>query len=220
MQHRIHVEGTDPPSLLVDFSELTSDKYAATNPCAEQNRERERAISMCVDCSSLWHRFGTVAPQALVDNLRHELQFVQPTAIQMQAIPVLLSGRSVLACAPTGSGKTAAFAVPLLAALKALDTDEAGHFRALILSPTRELALQTYHIVMRLCNGLHHRVCFLSKANAPDAAKKFGASRCASSLLPRLLTSVPARQTSCYRLHCDSRAWLRATRLTSRRTCC
>jgi ATP-dependent RNA helicase RhlE len=68
-----------------------------------------------------------------------ELGFVRPTPIQSQAIPKALEGRDLLACAATGSGKTAAFLLPLLHAL--IDRPR-GTTRALVLAPTRELALQ------------------------------------------------------------------------------
>ncbi|MXQ84494.1 hypothetical protein E5288_WYG020657 [Bos mutus] len=65
--------------------------------------------------------------------------FQTPTPIQMQAIPVMLHGRELLASAPTGSGKTLAFSIPILMHLK--QPTNKG-FRALIISPTRELASQ------------------------------------------------------------------------------
>jgi len=68
-----------------------------------------------------------------------DLGFTQPTDIQQDAIPWGLEGRDVMACAMTGSGKTAAFALPIL---ERLLRRERGTTRALILSPTRELALQ------------------------------------------------------------------------------
>ncbi|MBB6098641.1 ATP-dependent RNA helicase RhlE [Deinobacterium chartae] len=68
-----------------------------------------------------------------------ELGFDQPTPIQAQAIPLALAGRDLLACAATGSGKTAGFGLPLLQRL--LDGPR-GKTRALIVTPTRELALQ------------------------------------------------------------------------------
>jgi len=67
------------------------------------------------------------------------LGFVTPTPIQTQAIPKALEGRDLLACAATGSGKTAAFLLPILHQL--LDRPR-GTTRALVLAPTRELALQ------------------------------------------------------------------------------
>ncbi len=66
------------------------------------------------------------------------LGFEEPTPIQAEAIPALLEGRDVIGRARTGSGKTAAFGLPLLERVK----DGAGPVRALVLTPTRELALQ------------------------------------------------------------------------------
>jgi ATP-dependent RNA helicase RhlE len=65
-----------------------------------------------------------------------------PTAIQARAIPPLLEGRDLLGCAQTGTGKTAAFALPVLQRLE--QTRERGrrHIRAVVLAPTRELAAQ------------------------------------------------------------------------------
>ena len=68
-----------------------------------------------------------------------ELGFARPTPIQADAIPPALAGRDVLACAMTGSGKTAAFLLPILHQL--IDKPR-GTTRALILTPTRELAAQ------------------------------------------------------------------------------
>src|SRR6478672_6678941 len=68
-----------------------------------------------------------------------ELGFARPTPIQAEAIPPAVEGRDVLACAMTGSGKTAAFLLPILHRL--LDRKR-GTTRALILTPTRELAAQ------------------------------------------------------------------------------
>src|SRR5215470_15866014 len=68
-----------------------------------------------------------------------ELGFTRPTPIQLQAIPLAMQGRDVLACAATGSGKTAAFGLPILQRLMAKPRRTT---RALILTPTRELCAQ------------------------------------------------------------------------------
>lgn len=68
-----------------------------------------------------------------------ELGYTTPTPIQREAIPPAIEGRDLLACAATGSGKTAAFLLPLL---QQLQDRPAGATRALILTPTRELAAQ------------------------------------------------------------------------------
>jgi ATP-dependent RNA helicase RhlE len=71
--------------------------------------------------------------------------YVNPTPIQTQAIPLVLSGRDVLGIAQTGTGKTAAFGLPLLQRLAETPAQyEARGVRALILAPTRELALQIH----------------------------------------------------------------------------
>lgn len=73
--------------------------------------------------------------------------FTQPTPIQLQAIPLALSGADIMGCAQTGSGKTAAFALPILHFL--LKNPKPG-LRALVLVPTRELAAQV-ETVFRDC---------------------------------------------------------------------
>ena len=66
-----------------------------------------------------------------------------PTPIQSQAIPIVLQGNDLLGCAQTGTGKTAAFAVPILQLLSATKTnDRKRKIRSLIVTPTRELAIQ------------------------------------------------------------------------------
>lgn len=70
--------------------------------------------------------------------------YIKPTDIQQQAIPPLLEGKDLIGCAQTGTGKTAAFAIPILQKL-ALEKKEPGsprRIKALILTPTRELAIQ------------------------------------------------------------------------------
>ena len=71
-----------------------------------------------------------------------EERYLRPTPIQVAAIPEVLRGRDLLATAQTGTGKTAAFALPMLDRLHAQPPREQGGIRALILTPTRELALQ------------------------------------------------------------------------------
>ena len=90
---------------------------------------------------------------------------------------IRFKGREILACAPTGSGKTAAFILPILAHLK--DPKKEG-FRAIVVSPTRELAGQTQREFTKLCHGKKWKICVLTKAIAnassfgPKASQKFG----------------------------------------------
>jgi ATP-dependent RNA helicase RhlE len=73
--------------------------------------------------------------------------YAAPTPVQAQAIPAALRGRDLIGCAPTGTGKTAAFVLPTL---QHLLTGPARQTRALIVTPTRELALQVDEEVARL----------------------------------------------------------------------
>ncbi len=70
--------------------------------------------------------------------------YTSPTPIQEKAIPIILKGRDLLGCAQTGTGKTAAFAIPMLQLLSKPHAIRVGEkpIRALILTPTRELAIQ------------------------------------------------------------------------------
>jgi ATP-dependent RNA helicase RhlE len=69
--------------------------------------------------------------------------YSNPTPIQQQAIPIILSGTDIMGCAQTGTGKTAAFAIPILQNLVKTQKNEGRRkIRCLILSPTRELAIQ------------------------------------------------------------------------------
>ncbi|HRC32050.1 MAG TPA: DEAD/DEAH box helicase [Bacteroidia bacterium] len=69
--------------------------------------------------------------------------YTTPTPIQQQAIPIVLQGTDLLGCAQTGTGKTAAFAIPILQLLSGVHTnDKKLKIRSLIVTPTRELAIQ------------------------------------------------------------------------------
>ena len=72
-----------------------------------------------------------------------EAGFTEPRPVQAETIPAALQGRDVLGLAQTGTGKTAAFALPIIERLLAAKGQRSGP-RALILAPTRELALQIH----------------------------------------------------------------------------
>ncbi|KAJ3121686.1 hypothetical protein HK098_003482 [Nowakowskiella sp. JEL0407] len=76
----------------------------------------------------------------------YEAGFERPSPIQEEAIPIILAGRHILARAKNGTGKTAAFAIPILDRVKT----DSRHIQALILVPTRELALQTAQVCKTL----------------------------------------------------------------------
>ncbi|GMF22121.1 unnamed protein product [Phytophthora fragariaefolia] len=92
-------------------------------------------------------------------------EYKEPTSVQMQAIPSFLLRRDVLATAPTGSGKTAAFAIPILANLAAGSGTSSG-IRSIVLAPTRDLAVQIRSEFTRLAAGKKSHITLLSKATA------------------------------------------------------
>ncbi|MEZ5507206.1 MAG: DEAD/DEAH box helicase [Gammaproteobacteria bacterium] len=77
----------------------------------------------------------------------HDKGYTQPTPIQTQAIPAILQGQDIMAAAQTGTGKTAGFTLPLLQRLLPGQPVKANGVRALVLTPTRELAAQVYESV-------------------------------------------------------------------------
>jgi ATP-dependent RNA helicase DDX54/DBP10 len=85
--------------------------------------------------------------------------FSVPTPIQRKSIPLLLDGKDVVGMARTGSGKTAAFVIPMIEKLKVHSTKVGA--RALILSPSRELALQTLQVIKDLGRGTDLRSILL-----------------------------------------------------------
>ena len=89
-----------------------------------------------------------------------DLGFEEPTPIQIAALPPGLAGRDVLACAMTGSGKTAAFVLPILQQMAGTD---GGRTRALIVTPTRELASQ-----------IHEHIGALARHTPVKSATVFG----------------------------------------------
>ncbi|CAH0494018.1 unnamed protein product [Peronospora farinosa] len=100
----------------------------------------------------------------LLQNIERS-EYKEPTSVQMQAIPSFLLRRDVLATAPTGSGKTAAFAIPMLANL-ASGSETSSGIRSIVLAPARDLAVQIRAEFMRLVVGKKMHITLLSKATA------------------------------------------------------
>ncbi|MBH2019713.1 MAG: DEAD/DEAH box helicase [Burkholderiales bacterium] len=87
-----------------------------------------------------------------------EKGYLAPTAIQAAAIPPTLQGRDIVGSAQTGSGKTAAFALPMLHQLAQAPADARRRIRGLVLVPTRELAAQVGEAIVSLAKYLPQRV--------------------------------------------------------------
>jgi ATP-dependent RNA helicase RhlE len=95
--------------------------------------------------------------RAVVDS-----NFTAPTPVQKEAIPAILAGKDVWACAQTGSGKTAAFALPLLQNIQKAERDAPLPLHTLILVPTRELAAQVGESIVHFAGYLPRPVKVIS----------------------------------------------------------
>jgi superfamily II DNA/RNA helicase len=83
-----------------------------------------------------------------MNNALVDMKFITPTPIQQKAIPIVLNGSDILGSAQTGTGKTAAFCIPII---EMLSKDEKS--MALIMMPTRELARQVIDVINQLTNN-------------------------------------------------------------------
>jgi ATP-dependent RNA helicase DDX52/ROK1 len=153
----------------------------STDPTLASMSERETADANALRRAMRIHVYGTSIP-APVQSAEHmseryqlkpwlrtnilESGYHELTRVQMQAMPLLLGGREVLACAPTGSGKTAAFLVPML---QKLGGPRRRGIRAVAIAPTQELARQTHRELLKLCAGSGIQACVLSKKLAAAA---------------------------------------------------
>lgn len=184
---------------------------------AQSMTEREIADANALRRALKLHVYGTDVPapvqnaESMAERFRmrpwlrdnvlnagyHEL-----TRVQMQAVPLLVAGREVLACAPTGSGKTAAFLIPLLTRL---DKPQRAGIRAVCIAPTQELARQTHRELLKLSAGSRIGSCVLTKTLA-TAACAAGAEPGGVFRKYDVLVCTPLRLVSLLRKECLSLA--------------
>ena len=96
----------------------------------------------------------------MIDTLTNTLNFLHPTPIQRKAIPLLMQGADIVAMARTGSGKTAAFTIPMIQRLR--EHSAVVGMRGVVFSPTRELALQTLRHFRQLAKHTNLRATSLT----------------------------------------------------------
>jgi ATP-dependent RNA helicase RhlE len=125
---------------------------------------------------------GTGISTAMLDALV-ELGIVQPTAIQEQAIPVAMRGSDLIGIAQTGTGKTLAFAAPIIEKLRRTGGN------ALILAPTRELALQIEEVIRVLASKLKPRITTAVLIGGAPIYRQTSILR----TRPRLIIATPGR---------------------------
>jgi ATP-dependent RNA helicase RhlE len=103
------------------------------------------------------NKFSELPLCALLQSNLLKHGFVQPTPVQNEAIPPALAGRDVVATAQTGTGKTLAFLLPIMQSLTTAEGKPARGIKALILAPTRELALQIHESALKMMQGTNLR---------------------------------------------------------------
>ena len=102
----------------------------------------------------MFTKFIELGLQADLMQAVEKLGYETPSPIQTAAIPALLTGKDVIGQAQTGTGKTAAFALPMLQTMRA----ERSHVQALVLAPTRELAIQVTDAISKMARFTSYRV--------------------------------------------------------------
>ena len=96
--------------------------------------------------------FGELVLEKRVVTALKDMGFEEPSPIQLQAVPLLLEGKDIIGQAQTGTGKTAAFGIPIVQGI-----EDHRHIQALILSPTRELAIQVAEEIGKIGSTKHIR---------------------------------------------------------------
>jgi ATP-dependent RNA helicase RhlE len=104
-------------------------------------------------------------------------EFSQATEVQLAAIPAILQGRDVLASAQTGSGKTAAYALPILQQLVEMESAQAGKPRCLVIVPTRELAVQVEEMTRKFAKFLPRKIKLLAAYGGVEIEPQMAALR-------------------------------------------
>lgn len=173
-----------------DLNELPADFTLDTPKDVQDFRKHHRirvygndVPNPVLNFANLFEKFGI--KKFLRTNIE-SAKFSEPSPIQMQAIPISLHGREVMACAPTGSGKTLSFVVPILHDLKGPAKEG---FRAVVISPTRELAQQTYRQFEAMSRGKPFKICVLTQVSNienPKVAEQFShfGELCRNRLFP------------------------------------
>eukprot|EP00658_Telonema_sp_P-2_P060153 TRINITY_DN49152_c0_g1_i1.p1 TRINITY_DN49152_c0_g1~~TRINITY_DN49152_c0_g1_i1.p1 ORF type:complete len:523 (+),score=147.19 TRINITY_DN49152_c0_g1_i1:72-1640(+) len=169
-------EEEDGPGLLPDaIEDIDAEPGAMSREQVSLLRKRMKISVEGSDCPDPLRAFDELEPiyglpKFLADSVRG-MKYKKPSKIQMQAIPAMVHGREMLCCAPTGSGKTAAFLIPLLARLK-FPGKTLGAPRGLVVLPTAELAMQTKREAVKLLGEVSTRWKVIALTKATKATVK------------------------------------------------
>eukprot|EP00927_Polykrikos_kofoidii_P024765 TRINITY_DN22430_c0_g1_i2.p1 TRINITY_DN22430_c0_g1~~TRINITY_DN22430_c0_g1_i2.p1 ORF type:complete len:721 (-),score=128.18 TRINITY_DN22430_c0_g1_i2:241-2403(-) len=149
------------------------------------------ACPKCASFEEMYEMFQDIMPVALMDNVRR-CKYVLPTPVQKYAIPVGLVGRDVMCSAQTGSGKTAAFLIPVIGRMMQSRSESAGEPvgaltvpfegkcrpHTLVLTPTRELCVQIYEEAQKFCHRTPYIPAVLYGGSKPKGQLEVIAKGC------------------------------------------
>jgi len=127
--------------------------------------------------AEIYTAFKEMVSEALIQNVRL-CRYEKPTPVQKYAIPVGLAGRDVMCCAQTGSGKTAAFLMPIIGRMMKIHESPVGNLDApyegkcepdtLVMAPTRELVMQIHDEALKFCHRTPYRTCRVYGGEKPN----------------------------------------------------
>lgn len=163
----IHADVTYEPFVKNFYVEVPQIAAMSDAEVASLRTELENVRIRGKDCPKPIRRFAQAGLSDRTLAVMAKLQFFNPTPIQAQALPAIMSGRDVIAIAKTGSGKTLAFVLPMLrhvAAQRPVGAHEGPI--ALVMAPTRELATQIHAVVRKFASANEARsVCAYGGTN-------------------------------------------------------
>ncbi|KAJ2019525.1 ATP-dependent RNA helicase [Coemansia sp. RSA 922] len=144
------VEEVEEESESISDAEMSdSDDERRSAKKTKRNKEAE-VVRETVDDAAIAYAFDSVPLSDQTQRAIKEMGFTKMTEVQARTIPPLLAGRDVLGAAKTGSGKTLAFLIPAIELLSKLKFKPRNGTGAVIISPTRELALQIFGVARDL----------------------------------------------------------------------
>lgn len=137
---------TDPRRARRRSPSATAGRVPAATTAIDDATHEPSELELAVMAASRAYRFGDIEVPATIARAIEKMGFVIPTEVQARAIPPLRLGQDLIGQAQTGTGKTAAFGIPIVEKI-----DPAGrHVQALILTPTRELCVQVTEEIARI----------------------------------------------------------------------
>lgn len=189
--------GVDKPRKARKQSAYGFESEAKRNTFRKKHKIRVKGVDISEPFTCFPQLTSLGVPQMIVRSI-YAAGFEKPSPVQMQVIPILISGRDVIVSAPTGTGKTLAYLASLFAVLRCPDNTMT---RGLIVAPTRELARQIHREALRFgpsfgCKLVDKRLLHSWTAKRP-------------TILPDIVVTTPKRLLSAVECKCIDLSYIR-----------